>query len=153
MMNFKRTIAVLILGLALGCSADQGASWLAKGVAQAAQRCAIQVALHRYGSETGNESLRPSPLRVQDPAMVEPAIARVPPRRTAPATTASAEAPAAAPAQPLPIARDLSSVKPFRFPSEPAADRVIAFGRTTLPEVVVVHRVHSVIVCTSRAAA
>ena len=153
MMNFKRTIAVLILGLALGCSADQGASWLARGVSQAAQRCAIRVALHRFGSETGNESQRPSPLRVQDPAMVEPAIARVPPRRTTPAVSARAEALPAAPVQPLPIARDLSSVKPFRFPSEPATDTVIAFGRTTLPEVVVVHRVHSVTVCPSRAAA
>lgn len=148
MMNFKRTIAVLILGLALGCSAEQGASWLARGVAQAAQRCAIQVAIHRYGSETGNEAQRPSPLRVQDPAMVEPAIARVPPRRTTPAVSTRAEAPAVAPVQPLPIARDLGSVKPFQFPSEPAAHTVIAFGRTTLPEVVVVHRI-----CTNRAAA
>ncbi|MFN2239738.1 MAG: hypothetical protein ABR524_10135 [Thermoanaerobaculia bacterium] len=152
-MNFKRTIAVLFLGLALGCSADQGASWLARGVAQAAQRCAIKVALHRYGTEAGNESHRPAPLRVQDPAMVERAIARVPPRRTTPAATVRAEASAVAPVQPLPIARDLSSVKPFRLPSEPGEGTLIAFSRNTLPEVVVVHRVHSVIVCTSRAAA
>ena len=148
MMNLKRTIAVLTLGLALGCSADQGASWLARGVAQAAQRCAIRVAIHRYGSEAVNEVQRPSPLRVQDPAMVETAIARVPPRRTTPAVSTRAEALPAASVQPLPIARDLSSVKLFRFHSEPAANTVIAFGRATLPEVVIVHRV-----CTNRAAA
>ena len=148
MLNLKRTIAVLILGLALGCSADQGASWLAKGITQAAQRCAIRVAIHRYGSETANEVQRPSPLRVQDPAMVEPAIARVPPRRTTPAVSARAETLPVMAVQPLPIARDLSSVKPFRLPSEPAPDAVIAFSRNTLPEVVIVHRV-----CPNRAAA
>jgi len=148
MLNLKRTIAVLILGLALGCSADQGASWLARGITQAAQRCAIRVAIHRYGSETANEVQRPSPLRVQDPAMVEPAIARVPPRRTTPAVSARAETPPVLAVQPLPIARDLSSVKPFRLPSEPVPDAVLAFTRTTLPEVVIVHRA-----CTNRAAA
>ena len=153
MMNLKRTIAVLILGLGLGCSADQGSSWLAKGITQAAQRCAIRVAIHRYGSEAANEVQRPSPLRVQDPAMVEPAIARVPPRRTTPTISARAETLPATSIQPLPIVRDLSSVKPFRFPPESAPDAVLAFTRTTLPEVVIVHRVHSVTVCTSRAAA
>jgi hypothetical protein len=144
-MNFKRTIVVLTLGL-VGCSADQGASWLARGVAQAAQRCAIQIAIHKYGSEARNEALRPSPLRVQDPAMVEPAIARVPPKRTPPVTTARAEAPATS-VQPLPIARELSSVRPFQAPSEPGP--AIAFSRATLPEAVVVHRVRSTAACTS----
>jgi hypothetical protein len=150
MRDFKRTLVVLVLGLALGCSADQSASWLAKGLAQAAQKCAIQIAIHRYSSETANDAQRPSPLRVQDPAMVEPAIGRVPPRQTTPLVTARAEALPVAPVQPLPIARDLSSVKPFLHPSEPAPEAALAFTRATLPEVVVVHRVT---VCTSRASA
>lgn len=152
-MILKRTLLLLLVIFALGCAADQGASWIERGIARAAQRCAIQVAIHRYQLETKSDALRPSPLRVRDASTIEPAITRVPPRQTRPATVASDQAPPIPRVEPLPIARDLSSVKPFRFSAEPAPLPVFAFTRNALPEIVVVPHAHRADPCRSRAAA
>lgn len=125
-ITLKRTLTLIAVAGAFGCSVESGATRVAQFVTRTAQRCAIQVAMHRYAMEQAPEVSRPSTLRVQDPQTVEPAISRTYDPPLQPALSVDAASPQETVAQPLPIARDLVSIITAPGLTSPTWPRAVA---------------------------
>lgn len=103
----KRSAPLLAIGgliLAAGCGAGEAGGRIASILAQAAQKCALQLAANHARVDAGATAARPPALAVADVETVAPA-----PKR---AVLAAREATPQREIAPIPISRDLSSIRP-----------------------------------------